>query len=451
MKWRTSAIYLLVLLLIGGYYYYFEVVKKAEKEAAEKQARRAFVFDAASVGAIEIRAAEAQPIILKKAEAWKIAQPLDTEIDKGAFDGFFSALQNIEQERKIGQAAQSMEAFGLTKPSLSIRVQAGDQWLELQVGEKNPTENARYARVGAEGEVFLIPRGSFEAINKSLKDLRKKELFSWQPEEVVAMEVKWQSGETVSVERPGGSRDWKAPAQPQLRVKAKKVEEILNQVHWLRAADFLQQDAMPAAPLVELKIRLKDGRTSELKIAPPDEGKKQAVAISSGIESPVRIATHFLSSIPKTPETLEDRSLVGFPASDVRQVSWKTETGSGDVVWLDRDKWGITGPAAPKQIEEPWPISGFLADIEQLEYIEVLEPGAKAPEGTPNSVQFLSVDGKKESLAWEKIPEELGQPVTAWLEKSGSSQKVRLKDETARNMSDSLNEMSSLVKGEKPN
>ncbi|MHC1728861.1 MAG: DUF4340 domain-containing protein [Syntrophobacteraceae bacterium] len=449
MRWRNSAIYLLVLLLIGGYYYYFEVVKKAEKEAAEKLARRAFVFDAGSVGAIEIRAGEAKPVLLNKEERWKIAQPLDSEIDKTAFDGFFSALQNIEQERKLGQASQNLEAFGLTKPSLLIRVQAGDQWLELQVGEKNPAENARYARAGAEGDVFLIPRGNYEAVNKSLKDLRKKELFSWQPEEVVSMEVTWQSGEALGFERQAGSREWKAAGLPDLKIKAKKVDDVINQVHWLRAVDFLDQGAMPATPMVELKLKLKDGRTSNLKIADPDPENKQAAALSSGMESPVRIATHILTIIPKSADLFEDRSLVDFPAADVRQVAWKTEAGGGEVVWLGEDKWGAKGSANPKPLEEPWPISGFLADIEHLEFIEVIEHEARAPEGTPNFVQFLSVDGKKESLAWDTIPTEVGQPVTAWLEKSGSTQKVRLQFETARNISDSLSEITGFVQGGK--
>ena len=168
MRWRTTAIYFLVLLLIGGIY---AVMESRQKEAArvEKESKRVFRFDAQAVKEIEIRSGEAKPIHLDKGEKWRISQPIASDVDRTAFDGFFSALEDIEFERKIGKPSDNLEAFGLNKPSLVVRVLAGNDWLELQVGEKNPAETSRYARAGEGGDVFMISSATYNALNKSLE------------------------------------------------------------------------------------------------------------------------------------------------------------------------------------------------------------------------------------------------------------------------------------------
>ena len=183
-------------------------------------------------------------------------------------------------------------------------------------------------------------------LNKSLKDLRKKELFAWQPDQVSTVDVKWRSGEEFSLDRQGEAKEWKSANQPDVRIRARKVGNLLDELHWLRAVDFeekTEKDAMPSGALVDVKLTLKDGQTSELKVADPDQAKKQAVAASSEIEGPVRISTHILSAIPKSADSLADRSLISADAADIREITWKTESGSGNLVWMDQNKLGDKG------------------------------------------------------------------------------------------------------------
>ena len=318
---------------------------KKQKEAAreEKESKRVFTFDAQAVKEIEIRSGEAKAIHLEKGEKWRISQPIASDVDRAVFADFFSALQNIEQERKIGKHSDNPAAFGLDKPSLVVRLLAGSDWLELRVGGKNPADTSRYAKAGEGGDVFMISNATYDALNKSLKDLRRKELFAWQPDQVSAVDVKWRNGEGLSLERQGGTKQWKSANQPDIEIKARKVQNLLDELHWLRAVDFAEKDAMPSAAQVEVKLKLKDGQTSELKVADPDQAKKQAVAACSEIEGPVLIASHILEAIPKSAASLADRSLISADAADIRQITWKTENGGGNLVWMDAEQLGDKG------------------------------------------------------------------------------------------------------------
>jgi len=450
MKWRNTAIYFLVLLLIVGIYL---VTDKKQKEAAreEKESRRAFTFDTNAAKEIELRFPSAKAIHLEKGEKWRISQPISSDLDMSAFSDFFSALRNIELERNIGKPSDNLEAFGLDKPSLVIRVLAGTDWLELKVGGKNPSETSRYARAGEGGDVFMISSATYDTLNKGLRDLRKKELFAWQPDQVSTVDVKWRSGEELSLDRQGGEREWKSVNQPDVRIKARKVRNLLEELHWLRAVDFeekAEKDAMPSGALVEVKLKLKDGQTSELKVADPDQVKKQAAAASSEIEGPVRIASHILSAIPKSAASLADRSLISVDAADIREITWKTESGSGNLVWIDRNSWGTKeGNAGPRAIENPKPLRIFLSEMENAEYIEAVEPASNPPEAAPNRVQFVDAVGEKSSLTWDRLPSETANPVTVWMERKGADRPVTIRYEDAKRLDQSLAEMAASAKG----
>ena len=451
MKWRTTAVYFLVLLLIGGIYLLLHT-KKKHAALEENASRRVFTFDAGAVKEIEIKSGETQAIRLEKEEKWRISEPIASDIDSGEFTGFFSALQHIEQERKIGKPSDNPDAFGLDKPSLTIRLLAGSDWLELRIGGKNPAETSRYATAGESGDVFMMSGSTYAALNKGLKDLRRKDVFTWQPDQVHAVDVKWLGGDEFSFERQGGAKQWKFAAQPDLEIKAAKVQNLLDELHWLRAVDFVEKDAMPSSAQVEITVHLKDGQTSELKIADAGQAKKQAIAYSSEIEGPVLVPSHILEAIPHSVVSLADRSLISAEPADIREIAWKTDSGAGNLVWMNENTWGEKeGSAPPRAVEKPWAVRSFLAFIDGVEYIEAVEPGSNPPEGAPNSVRFVDVFGKKSSLTWNALNSGNTDPVTVWIQRDGASREVKIKHEAAQRLNESLAQMSASAKPSKTN
>ena len=451
MKWRSTVVYFLVLLLVGAVYLVMDR-KQEEAERVEKASKLVFAFDAGPVNEIEIRSGEAGTIHLVREKNWRITRPVAADVDTTAFAGFFSALRDIERERKIEKPSDKLAAFGLDKPSLVIRFLSGTQWLELQAGQKNPSETSRYAKTGDNADVFMISSATYDALNVSLKNLRRKELFAWQTDQVRAVDVKWQGGEGLSLERQGGEKQWKYVNQPDIEIKARKIQNLLDELHWLRAVDFLAKDAMPSSAQVEIRLHLKDGQTSELKIADAGQAKKQAIAYSSEIEGPVLVPSHILEAIPHSVVSLADRSLISAEPADIREIAWKTDSGAGNLVWMNENTWGEKeGSAAPRAVEKPWAVRSFLAFIDDVEYIEAVEPGSNPPEGAPNSVRFVDVFGKKSSLTWNALASENADPVTVWMQRDGASLEVKIKHEAAQRLNESLAQMNASAKPSKTN
>jgi hypothetical protein len=446
MKWRSTAVYLLVLLLLGGYFYYFEVVKKEQKETAEKESKRVFSFDPESVQALEIVDAGGQPLRLEREGGWKIVAPVQADVDKAAFDGFFSALRNLEAERRIGPAPDNLSSFGLDNPPLKVRILMGGDWTELWLGAKNPAGDLRYARLTANPGVFLVSEGNWGAFNKTAKDLRKKEIFSFRPEDVSSVQVAWKDGATVSVERQAGPgpKEWKRTDAPGFKIKTRKVENVIEQIQWMRALDFLPADLIFDPVRVTVKLGLADGRSVELQIGAEDKDTRQAPARSSDFGVPVRVSADILKDIPESAAALEDRSLISSRANDVREIRWQKDGSKGGVIKIDDKTWGVKeGDGAPKPFKDSFRTRALLWEIGDAEYEATVEPKPEASASFHAEVEIYGDGAKPASLAWDKLPPEGKGPGVLWIGTAEARTAVTLKYETLRKIEDTLDQLAS--------
>jgi hypothetical protein len=435
MKWRHSIVYLVVLLLAGGYFYYFEVVKTREKEAAVKQAEKVFQLKSDAIQAMEIHVRKRPPVKLSKETHWKIVEPVPADVDDLALEGVLDTLAGLTKERTIAETAEDLAPYGLLEPSVRVRFKAGDSWTDLLLGERNPLQDAYYARVEGRPQVFLVSEGSGDSLNKGLDDLRKKSLFAFKPEEVRKLEVSWKTGETLAVERPAGSQDWKIKGHEEVKVKAGKVRNVLEQIQWLRADTFLENETVGLAshglepPRVKVRLQLENDQVVELLLSDV-QGKNsdRVAAAGSQVRGIVELPSSILQDLPVHFAALEDRSLLGMRRDEVRQVEWSLGERRGHVTAAEKDQWkfksdGVEG----ENLKEPWRVQAVLWELNDSEYSEKISPMPPLPESPYGRLSFWDKDRKRTTLTWEKPDEANTEPVCVWLEKDGAMMAVRVK------------------------
>ena len=447
MKWRSSLAYLLVLLLVGGYYYYFEVFQQEQRETAAKEAKKVFHFQTDSVSALTLQSKGQPPVELKKEEQWQIVAPIRTEADKFSVHDLLGALSKLETEREIVAAPSELKPFGLLEPSLAVRVQAAGQWLELLIGEKNPIGEGSYAKTADKPAVFLIAEGNRSALERGLNELRRRQLFTFQLDEVAGVKVAWQDGNTTALELASGEKHWTARANPQMKIKKSKVDNLVEQVHWLRAQSFLEDGVnnLPThglePPWVTVTVQLKAGGIAELRLARKNKDDKVA-ALSSQLPSVVQVAASILDDLPKGLQSLQDRSLLGFKPEEVNEVAWILGESQGRTVQFGEESWGLKkGEQEPEPIKEPWLVRSLLWDMGDAEYQQKLDsvpPVVSKPYGRielRNTGKNLML-----TLSWEKPPEEGRAAVPVWVEREGATgtEAVTVDAETLRRIAGDL-------------
>lgn len=436
MTWRRALIYFVVLAAIGGYFYTFEVVQKQKQETAEREAKRLYAVKREEIQSIEISPRDQKPVLLERKEQWRIVQPAALEVETASLDSLLAALSDLSSEARVGDAVQDLKPYGLDTPGLKIRFHAGNHWHDLAIGDKNPVTRGYYTQVGP-GAVYLINESNWSVLNKGLNELRRRALFSFQPDDVRALELAWDGGAPVRVRRTdeaGGA--WQSPDEPLLKIKPSKVDNVLQQVQFLRAQSFLDDQAEAETlarhglqpPHVSIRIELEGERTVALSLGrQPSEGKQNRVtAMSSDLGGVVEVESNILKDIPKDLAGLEDRSLVSARSRDVKQVSWRFGESSGSLSNIESNKWRLTiGDGEVREPKESWRVNSFLWELQQTEFVKKLDPAPARPE---NPYARLDIDAgdRKTILFWEQSAKEPSQPMRVWVEEAGRTDCVEV-------------------------
>lgn len=445
MKWRSSLIYLVIFVLVAGYYTYFEVVRKKQKDAAERQAKKLFQFQVDQVQELEILAREKKKLILKKEEQWKIVEPVKAGVDDGALQDLLKSLARVEFDKDINATPGDLKPYGLEESQLKLRWRAGEQWMELLVGEKNPVGGGHYAKASDRPNVVLVSTGIWSALNKNLNELRMKELFSFLTKDVRGLEIARQEGSSVYLQYQEDGAVWKSLEHPELAVKKSKVENILEQLSWLRARSFLENDTVNLKkhgldpPAITVKVRMKDGKTTEAAFSKPNKEQKTVAAVSSQLPGVAQVEASVTDDLPKDLNALEDRSLLNVKREEIQQIRWVLGEASGHVVQTAEGKWGRKREGKDLQVlEEPWPVRSLLWDLSDMEFDKKLDPKIPVPDKPYGRLEIWGKDEQLVSFVWEKASEKDPGNVRFWVEQGGMVQPVQVKAESVSKIEEDL-------------
>jgi hypothetical protein len=446
-----------VFLLLAGYFYYFEVIRKERKEAKEEEAKKVFQVKADQIQALEIHLSGKPTVLLEKnGEGWRLSKPVESEADQESVRGLLKTLEFLEMERQVIADAQDLEPYGLVEPSLKVRFLADQQWKEISLGDKNPAGGDYYARTDAKKDVFLIDASSWGGLNKGPNDLRRREMFSFDPADVEGMQVIWHDGPSLTIE-PGDKADsWRAAGHPEVQIKSSKMNNVLDQLSALRASEFLEERAENLeaygldSPDVTISLKLREGNKTELRLGKKlDQKKNVMTALSTELPAVVQVDGRIMDAVPKGMRDLEDRSLLSFNTESITQIKWKLEEDEGELVKMGDDKWGRKrADGKPEALEQQWHVKSLLWELANAEYEQKQSPSQEAPAQPRVSLELLGAE-KPGVMAWESpVSEDASQPVPVWIKENGSTQTVEVNPEKLEKIEEKLLELSEDGNGE---
>jgi hypothetical protein len=369
MRTRTALIYLTLFLALAGYFYYFEVVRRRAHVEQEEAARHFFQVDKAQITALQLDRGDAAPIYLTKNGHWQILEPINTRGDESAVASLLTALESLKMEREVAAAAQDLQPFGLDQPMLHLSFLADGSRHQLRIGAKAVVGNQYYASSDQENRVVLIAGATQQALDKSLTDLRSKEFFTANSDEVERIEL--DHGKNQMVLTRAENKLWRAPAAVEVKIKTAKVERFLTLLSRLRVKRFLDNEEgnLALLGLDPAKIRLKISTQEKTETLLLGNSKEDETVYAKGGEIPgvAMVEKNLLKELPQTLSDLEDRTLLVF---DLDQVKALALVLPGETARLERneDTWNWLGDENRKDPEN-WRVNSLLWNLQELEYL----------------------------------------------------------------------------------
>lgn len=423
MKWSQPVIYLVILVFLTGYYYYFEVVKHERQEAQERLARRIFHFKADDVRAVTVQSRDWKSVRLAKDRIWKIIEPIPCQADQAVVEGLLNTVATLALEREVTSVPGDLKSYGLSDPVLQLEIVEKAQSWQLLLGDKNPTGEGYYAKIGDRDPVFLIAEGVWGVLHKGVDELRRREVLVFEPEKTVGLEVAWQNGEPVSISRQA-DLTWKAEKRPDIKIKSSKVQNVLEQLRWLRAQKFVEDQVKNLAthgldpPQATVQLQFLDGKSSRLQLGDVDTEENVLTALSSELPAVVTIDAAMLQDLPTTVAALEDRSLMTLKAGEVSEVRWHLGDRRGRVIKTGENSWGTMAgdDAEPRRLKDSWQMSSLIYDLTQAEYLQKLDPAPAAPLEPYGGLDFYAAGEKLASVNWSRDLQPSAKSGVVWIQ-----------------------------------
>jgi len=193
------------------------------------------------VDALEITGGPA-PLRLAKAGAdWRLTAPVAARADYSAVEGLVGRLDGGRLAGIVAEQPGDLTAYGLDKPSLTVRVGSGSAQATLEIG-KEAEEGKLYARDASRPMVFTVDKALADEFRKPAADLRRKDLFEFRPFNAKKVEIV-RGDRTWAFEKVRGEGDdardtWTQTAPATAAPDAATLDAVLSAFSNLRAESF---------------------------------------------------------------------------------------------------------------------------------------------------------------------------------------------------------------------
>src|SRR5262249_49039138 len=127
----------------------------------------------------------------KNGDAWTLVGAKELPADSAEVGALLDSLQNLESEEVVNDNATDLSPFGLSEPKVAVSVVAAGaaKPYEFELGDAVPAGSGIFGRVPGQKRLFTVSSTLENALNKSLFDLRNRNLVTLKRDAIKSIEV----------------------------------------------------------------------------------------------------------------------------------------------------------------------------------------------------------------------------------------------------------------------
>ncbi len=370
MNFKTTGILALVLA-IGIFAVVLLNKQDEKKEEMKKTQGKLLAVEKQDVSEIILEPSGIHCV--KDSNEWKITAPIETDGDKGSIDAIANMFSWMRVERTISSDPAEYSVYGLDPERGKMIIVHKDGADTLYLGDKSPTGSYVFARKSGSPDVFLTSTTLKANIEKTLFNLRNKNVLGFEKHKVRAFDLKCKNG-VFSLKRSGGK--WKLVDDGEYDADKSEIDKILNRLHSERAKEFVDEnpgnlrkyglhkpgvriDLMLGENLAKKSLLIGARRNGDYYAK--DESRKPVFLVDSS----------FVNLLNPDLYTLRKKDLADFSNSDVNKLELEF---SGQLIVCNKDTsgtWMVQKPEPRKA--KSWKISSITRKAAQLEVVKFVD------------------------------------------------------------------------------
>jgi hypothetical protein len=345
MRLRNTIIVLVLFAIVGGYA--FIVGHYSETEATQK------LIDVKpdDIAKIELKYSDRDIVLARdKGKPWRLAKPVVADADQMAANNLARAIADGVLVRTVDDKPDDLAPFGLKPPTTTVTMTTFDNKTlpSIEVGKSTPIGFNAYVQLSS-GPAVLLTEGAFSSgMNKTVNDLRVRDLMAFKVDDVEKLIIAHDNGQTVEIDRYG--EKWKIVKPAPYPADTMTVRMALNTLVDARASDFVA-DA-PASvtqyglekPHLTATVVLKNGEQQSMLFGfkQQSEQGKSGIYVRRGERAPVyAVAEYVMSSLDRSMLDFRDRTIVKVDPEAVDTVKVKQSDGEFTLKRAAGGKWDV--------------------------------------------------------------------------------------------------------------
>ncbi len=407
MKFRNTLLLLLVVIAVGVWALVIEP-KRQTTEESEKSEKKVFAWKSADVSQIEIRRDSGTVVLTrddKNPDSWHMTQPVEGKADRSEVDSLLSRLEFLEKKQTIaGEAGQKpdLKPYGLEKPRVEVavttKVGGKDSPTTLQVGG-DAVGSTLYARIPSSGEVILVDKSLFAALDKKSDAFRDKTLSDVETFRATRLDLTYPD-RTISLVKKDDA--WSLTAPVVDLADKEKVDTLLGAAKSLKADTFVAEKPGDlatyglASPRLKFTVSQGEEKSDSVLLGAdiPDSGGL-VYAKHAARDTIYGVKESALKELTADPTDIREKKVLEFESFDAKALTVK----SGDVeITAERQDgtWKITKPMDAKAEETA--VTQFLDKLHDLNVKRIAAEKADDPKtfglDSPVTVSVTNGNGK---------------------------------------------------------
>jgi hypothetical protein len=197
MRFRGTAILLVICAALGGFLYFYEYKGGEKREKAKQEENRLWKVESSSIQQIDLISPAQRVTALRSGDKeWRITTPRALEADSEEFNRIAGSASDLSRESVLETGAVDLSKFGLKPAQIGLEFKTKDgKEYKIDFGNKNPTGNSSYAAIPGKNEVFLVAGYVASSFDKKLDDLRNRTVLPFAETDVQSLDLQSSKGD----------------------------------------------------------------------------------------------------------------------------------------------------------------------------------------------------------------------------------------------------------------
>ena len=397
MRLRNTIIVLVLFAIVGGYA--FIVGRYSQTEAQQKLLK----VKQDDIAKIELHYSDRDIVLEReKGKPWRLVKPIGADADQTQANNLARAIADGAVVRTVDEKPADLVPFGLKPPTTTVTVTTFDKKTlpAIEVGKSTPIGFNAYVRF-ADSPAVLLTEAVFSAgMNKTVNDLRVRDLMAFKLDDVQKLIIARDNGQTVEIDRDGDH--WKIVKPAPDAADDLAVRLALSTLVNAKASDFIADAPGNVTqyglekPHLTATVVLKNGEQQSMLFGfKQSEQGKSGIYVRRGERAPVyAVAEYVMSSLDKSALDFRNRTIVKVDPEAVATVQVKNSDGEFTLKRAGTD-WNVI--AGGKTTEADIPVVerllNQLRDLKGQSIVADPMPSAQ-PFGLDNPAAEITLIGK---------------------------------------------------------